>query len=1052
MTQTPLARSVRRLAVLVVAGAVGLVGLSLGGPPPGLAPAALASDARVAARAGERGDGYDLTDVRMLRQVVVYIKDNYVDPKRIDPREMFVQALEQIEKSTAEVMVEGTAKDGRVKVTVGTAERSFDVHDIESVWMIPHRIKPIFAFIQQNLVTTEDRRDIEYSAINGMLSTLDPHSWLLKPEAYREMKLQTKGEFGGLGFVISMDEEKLTVKKVLKNTPASRAGIKRNDHISRIADESTINMDLNDAVSRLRGAPGTEVSIFVRRDQAPEKEYRLTRALISIESVTSAPLAGGVGYVRLASFAGTTSRDLAQAINELKAQNDGKLKGLVLDMRSNPGGLLDQAIQVADQFLEAGTIVTTTGMSDKLRVPKKARNDGGERDFPIVVLVNSESASASEIVSGALKNLDRAVVVGRQTFGKGSVQVLYDLPTTGKPEDEAALKLTIQQYLTPGDKSIQEIGVTPDIELVPAIVTKKKVDLFAPPRTVREADLDKHFAQGFEPVVVGDKALAASEKPSETFRYLHPVVEKNGDDPDSEQLAMEEPDEERIAQDPQVQFAREFLLHAPKTSRTGMLAQAQEFLKFRQAEEQRKIDQAIHALGVDWSASSKTPDARGQATVSFATSPAQPRAGDMVTLTATVQNTGKVPFEQLRAWTRCDADKAAYQAACRLFARKEFLFGKVMPGQSKSWSVEVKVPRHLPSIHETLTLVLEDAHGQAPESRPVSVDVIEAARPSFAFTWQVQSPDGLAEPGREVGVRLTVQNTGHGASSAKTYVSLRAGDNEHVSMKKGRVVLGALAPGQAQTADLSLELREGATLSKGGVPVKIEIGDRDSLEFTTGELVLPALPDRPALAKVTGVATVQTPSYVRAAPVPLAPVVARAAKQAVLPVTGRIEGFLRVEWAPGEQGFVVADDVLYEAGKRIRSSSGVTRAMEHEPPVISVAGVSPSAPPLVVATDTFALEGTASDESGLLDVRVFLENEKVLFQTGRGARSTHPRPPATLEFAKEIKLKPGNNTVFIVARENENFSSQRTLVIYRTLPSSAVAERKPTQEQPAKAP
>lgn len=975
----------------------------------------------------------------MLRQVVVYIKDNYVDPKRVDPREMFVAALEQVEKSTAEVMVEGTAKEGKVKVTVGSATRVFDVHDIESVWMIPHRIKPVFAFIQQNLVTTEDRRDIEYSAINGMLSTLDPHSWLLKPDVYREMKLQTRGEFGGLGFVISMDEEKLTVKKVLKNTPASRGGIKPNDHIARIADDSTINMDLNDAVSKLRGAPGTEVSIYVRRDGQPEKEYRLTRDLISIESVTSMPLSGGVGYVRLASFAGTTSRDLAAAVREMKEKNGGKLNGLVLDLRSNPGGLLDQAIQVADQFIESGTLVTTAGMSDKLRAPKKARNDGGERDFPVVVLVNSESASASEIVAGALKNLDRAVIVGRQTFGKGSVQVLYDLPTTGKPEDEAALKLTIQQYLTPGDKSIQEVGVTPDIELVPAIVSKKKVDLFSPPRTVREADLDKHFGQGFEPSVVGDAPPESLDKPLEMLRYVHSMTEKDEEGADSERLAAEEPDEERIPQDPQVQFARDLLLHAPQTTRKGMLKAAHDYLDMRRADEQAKIEKAIQTLGLDWSASKKAPLGVASADVTFSTTPAILRAGDMITLTATVHNTGKVGYEQLRAWTRCDAGKDTYQAACRLFARKEFLFGKVAPGETKSWSTEVKVPRHLPSVHETLTLVLEDAHGLAPEARPVTISVVEASRPAFAFTWQVVKPDGLARAGEPVDVRVTVKNVGDGPSSSKAYVSLRSSDDK-VFMNKGRVVIGELAPGKTQSALLTMQLREGVVLSKGGVPLKFEIGDRDMFEFTSGEVILPSLPDSPALAVVSGAAKSTKDLYVRAAPLPSSPVVARAAANAVLPVTGRINGFLRVDWAAGEQGFVSEADVAYEEGRKVRTASGITRAMEHEPPVIALAGLNPQKAPIIVSSDTLQLKGTASDESGLIDVRVFLENEKVFFRTGVGAKGEHPRPTSKLDFNPTLPLKVGNNTVFIVARENETFSSQRTLVIYRTPP--AVAERK----------
>lgn len=1061
MTQTRLVRSLRRLALVAVVGVVGLLGFSLTGEPPHLSPA-VAPAAAANSPAATDGSEYDLTSLQMFRQVVVYIKDYYVDPKRIDPREMFVSALEQIEKATPEVLVEGKAKDGQVKVTVGAASRTFEFKDVESIWIIPHRIRPVFAFIQENLVDAKNKRDIEYAAINGMLSTLDPHSWLLKPDVYREMKLQTRGEFGGLGFVISMDEERLTVKKVLKNTPASRAGIKKSDHIARIDNESTINMDLNEAVSKLRGKPGTEVNIYVKRGEEAEKHHVLTRDLISIESVTSASLADGVGYVRLASFAGTTSRDLSAAIRELKAKAGGKLNGLVLDMRSNPGGLLEQAIQVTDQFVEEGTIVTTAGLMEngrsgketRNRAPKQARNDGGEREFPIAVLVNSESASASEIVAGALKNLNRAVIVGRQTFGKGSVQVLYDLPPEPGSEDEAALKLTIQQYLTPGDKSIQEIGVTPDIELVPAVVSAKKTDLFAPPRLVREADLDKHFGNAFAPAVEAKAAVeqAAKDKPSESLRYLHVTKNKDKDgkeneDPDAEELASEEPDEEQIASDYQVEFARSLVLRAPRTDRLSMLAAAKPFLQERRTEEEQRIGRAISELGLDWSATKKAAVAP-TATVEFSVNPPRPKAGTIVTLTTTVTNTGKAPFERLRGYTRCDAEKTAYQASCQLFARREFLFGKVDPGQKKSWSTQVKVPNHYPGVYEVLTLVLEDAHGTAPEARKVAVEVLEAPRPAFGFTYQVLDTDGLAQPGETVNVQVDVRNTGSGRSSKKTYVSLRNSQNDKVFMKKGRVVLGEMKPGETKSATLTLEVKDGVDLASGGVPLKLEIGDRDTLEFTIGKVVLPSLASAPAVVPAGGVAKAERERVaVRGGPVASAPVVSELKQGTSAPVSAKVGDWLRITWGEGRQGFVPAHDVAYGAqGTAPAPKSAVL--MDHEPPTIALNGVEPAKAPVVTDAESFKLSGLASDPAGLVDVRVFVDNEKVLFRSpkteGQAAAGKAPK----LGFDTEFPLKVGNNLVFIVAREDEEFSSQRSVVIHRRPPS--LADRAPTTPAPSK--
>lgn len=1048
MTQT-----LRRLLLALTAAAVGLVGFSLVGDPPQLPQlSAPASASAAESRSRVKKDGYDLSQMEVFRRVVIYVKDNYVDPERINPREMFLSALEAVEKQTAEVMVEGDAAAGRVKVTAGTAVRDFDFSDVDTIWMIPHKIRPVFQFIQANLVSTtkvENRRDIEYAAINGMLSTLDPHSWLLKPDVYREMKLQTKGEFGGLGFVISMDDERLTVKKVLKNTPASRAGVKKGDHIARIEDESTINMELSEAVQRLRGKPGTEVRLWIRRGEE-EKAQVLVRDTISIESVTSQLLDGKVGYVRLSSFAGTTSRDLQNAIKDLRKQAGGKLAGLVLDMRSNPGGLLEQAIQVADQFLSEGVIVTTAGMSGNLNEPKHAQRQGGELDYPIAVLVNSESASASEIVAGALKNHDRAVVVGRTTFGKGSVQVLYDLPEPARDgkKEESALKLTIAQYLTPGDKSIQETGVSPDIELLPARVSSERVDLFAPPRILREADLDRHFGNGFGPPQEAKKVVESAEQPSETFRYLREenpaksedATAQNGSDEfaEEEELIVDDPDEEDAQKDYQVRFARDLVLRAPKTNRTAMLEAARPYLAERRAEEEAKISKAMKALGVDWSVSKSRPKGAAAAVTEVTTSPKRAVPGEPFEVTLTVQNTGDVPLERLRGWTRCDAERTQFQQFCALLDRREFLFGKLTPGEKKSWTVPVKVRPHMPATHEVVSVVFEEAHGNAPEERVLEVSTTELARPAFAFNYQVLDGDGLAQPGETVDVRVDVKNTGKGTSTKSTYVSLRSQNLEKIFMKKGRFVLGEIAPGETKSAVLSLEVKEGIDNS-AGVPLKLEIGDRDLWEFTTGKIALPSAATAPATSATTASATVQEPLRILAAPHESAPPAADAQKGAVLKVTSKVGDYHRVEWANDRFGFIPASaPVTLKQGKTKPPKGNderIASTMARVPPTIELAGIDTSNGPIVVDGERFQVKGVAADRTGLLDVRVFVDNEKAFFRT-----APEGRKPTTLEFSADFALKPGNNMVLVVAREDDEFTTQRTLVVHRR--GMAVAQKK----------
>ncbi|HYG69872.1 MAG TPA: PDZ domain-containing protein, partial [Anaeromyxobacteraceae bacterium] len=227
--------------------------------------------------AGEDGV-YKLETLPMLSHVIGEVKDNYVDPERLDPKAMVVAALESVEKAVAEVMVEGDEHSPKLTVTVGGARRDFDIRDVDSVWKIRVVLGDVMAFVKENLVAHEDLKEIEYAAVNGLLGTLDPHSVLLEPKFFKEMKLQTRGEFGGLGFVISMRDGKLTVVKVLKNTPAARAGIRAKDVISRIEEQSTVNMDLQDAVDRLRGKPQSKVAITVERPAWPEpKRMALAR-------------------------------------------------------------------------------------------------------------------------------------------------------------------------------------------------------------------------------------------------------------------------------------------------------------------------------------------------------------------------------------------------------------------------------------------------------------------------------------------------------------------------------------------------------------------------------------------------------------------------------------------------------------------------------------------------------------------------------------------------------------------------------------------------------
>lgn len=318
----------------------------------------------------------------------------------------------------------------------------------------------VFGRIKEDYVETVSDRALIENAIRGMLAGLDPHSAYVTGEDYRELQVGTSGEFGGLGIEVGMEDGFIKVIAPIDDTPAQRAGLQAGDVIVRIDDKPVKGLSLNEAVQLMRGKPGTQVRLSILRgsDDKPF-EVTLERAVIQVASVKSRLLEPGFGYVRLTHFQAHTTEDMLKAIDKLKAESGGRLKGLVLDLRNNPGGVLNGAVGVADAFLNQGLIVYTEGRIKNSQMRFNAGPDDVLEGAPLVVLVNSGSASASEIVAGALQDHRRAIVMGTPTFGKGSVQTIVPI------DDESALKLTTARYYTPSGRSIQAQGIIPDIIL-----------------------------------------------------------------------------------------------------------------------------------------------------------------------------------------------------------------------------------------------------------------------------------------------------------------------------------------------------------------------------------------------------------------------------------------------------------------------------------------------------------------------------------------------------------------------------------------------------------
>jgi carboxyl-terminal processing protease len=342
----------------------------------------------------------------------------------------------------------------------------------------------VLTLVQKHYVDSVTTRQLIDGAINGMLTSLDAHSAYLTPDLYKELQVDTRGSFGGLGIEITLRNGILTVVSPIEDTPAFRAGVRSGDQILKIENEYTKDMTLLEAVKRMRGPKGTKIDLTIRRETEPNWiELTLTREVIHIRSVKHRVLEPGYGYLRITQFQERTHSDAENAIEALEREPGG-LQGLVLDLRNNPGGLLTQAVKVADLFLESGVVVYTEGRLDSQRQKFFAHKQEHFGDFPMVVLVNSGSASASEIVAGALQDHKRGLVLGTQTFGKGSVQTILPL------EGEAAIRLTTARYYTPNGRSIQATGITPDIIVEQTLPAREVAER---PDQIREQDLPGHL-------------------------------------------------------------------------------------------------------------------------------------------------------------------------------------------------------------------------------------------------------------------------------------------------------------------------------------------------------------------------------------------------------------------------------------------------------------------------------------------------------------------------------------------------------------------------------
>ena len=439
----------------------------------------------------------DLSDSLLTDSILSIIQSYYVDQERVDNNNLLLTALSSL---SASPRVQSGADEFGIWIEVDDHRRNFKFSEEPRYQDLLEVFSQFGAMLDDAGVTISAGDSPEKNApgsvvlLNALLAELDAHSALLSPEAYKELRQGTEGSFGGLGVLVGIRDNLLTVIRPLPRSPALRAGIRKNDRILSIDGKFTYGYSLDDLVEYMRGDPGTDVNLSLLRDGfvAPS-EITLKREVIQVDSVAVQEIekdGAKILHLTIENFSSRTSREVLNAIKKSRQKYGGFLAGLVLDLRSNPGGLLDQAVQVADLFLQQGVIVTTKGRREEV---ESAGNGFDELEFPVVVLVDGDSASASEIVAGALQDHGRAVIIGQPSFGKGSVQTIFELP------GERALKLTIARYYTPAGRSIQNIGIIPDIWLQPIFLENKNENLFGSFRYKNERFLRNHLEDGGDP-------------------------------------------------------------------------------------------------------------------------------------------------------------------------------------------------------------------------------------------------------------------------------------------------------------------------------------------------------------------------------------------------------------------------------------------------------------------------------------------------------------------------------------------------------------------------
>ncbi len=704
----------------------------------------------------------------------------YLDKSKIKIEDLLTCALDAIQDSLPETLISYDKQKKVINLQIYNKKYIVKVKSLKDVVDIAYSLRAVYIQLDKDYIPepplTKD--DIEYIAINGMLKKLDPHSYIFTPKDFDDFEQSTGGNFGGLGLVVGMnDNGEIMVISPMKGTPGTKAGIEAHDVIVQIDDVSAVNMTLDKAVSKMRGEPGTKVTLTIRREGVSELlKFEITRAVIKITSVLAAMPKPGIGYINLSGFMENTYSTLLEELDGLKKKG---MKALVLDMRNNSGGLLSQAIAISDLFLDKGVIVSTVEEDDEIETNSAKRNKNDILDIPIIVMINEGSASATEIVTAALKKNGRATVLGRKSFGKGSVQTIISMPGGG------GMKLTIAEYLTPGNISIQSVGITPHIETRPVFIHPDKISVFDSGENIlKEGDLEEHIVSKYAP--------KTAEKPLTTIRYF-----KEYKDIKTIIKERREQKDDEFKSDEEIEIAVKI---AEQMTQNKKAYESSQMIK---DEEWNKILAKLHENGINWQRMTSLAQPKTDTLKVTMLSDPQLKGGETAKFTFKAEIDGEIGNLL-----------GVFETPISGLRRIEVPFGSFSGEIERTVSVKLPESVQWQKTEGTMKLYLNEPEKKKEiKTEKFTVETIPVMQPELRLSLVSADSggnrDGLIQSGESAELTLKMENVGQGAILEGKAMLINTNDSKEIFIENGTHAF-TLEPGKQETAKFTFKTEKPA--------------------------------------------------------------------------------------------------------------------------------------------------------------------------------------------------------------------------------------------------